>query len=163
MEKHIDLQKKETSPEPQETLFKWKYKKEDEIDKKWQIGITSFLIICMALFLWQKNYFGAALVAVIIFLIFFFPRQSKEQSFAIIERGIKIENELFPWKNLESFWIFEEPVEVYIKNKKNFPSYISLPLYKRDIIRVKNILLNYLPEKEAQRNAFDTIGKKLGL
>lgn len=145
------------------TLFQWSYRKEDVVDQRWQIGISIFLLACFALFLWQKNYLGSALVLLIIILVLFFPRHTEEQFFAILDRGIMVEKEIFPWKNLESFWIFEKPTELYIKNKKGFPAYISLPLHKKDITKVKNILLNYLPEKATRRSPSDTIGKKIGL
>lgn len=160
--KITDVSKNINNEEPQAVLFKWNYKGEN-IDKKWQISISVFLVLCFALFLWQKNNFGAILILIILFLIFMLPSQKKEQYFTILKRGVGIGNEVFPWENLESFWIFEDPPELYIKNKKMFPSYLTLPLNKQDIGRVKNILLNYLPEKETERSINDIISKKLGL
>jgi hypothetical protein len=161
--KVLDLKKKSEKDEPQAILFKWAYKRKEGIDRNWQIGVSLFFVFCLVFFFWQKNYFGVGLILIIAFLIFFLPRQAKEQSFAILKRGVRIENEIFPWENLESFWIFEEPPELYLKNKKNFPSYITLSLNERDVDRVKKILLNYLPEKETERSTFDIIGKKIGI
>jgi len=112
----------------------------------------------------DKNYWGAGMVIVISFLIFLFPYCQKEQSFAILKNGIKIGNEMFPWDCLESFWIIEEePFEIYIKHKRNFPGNIILPFNKKDVNKIKHILSGYLPEQEIKRNFIDKVFRKIGL
>lgn len=157
MEEIIDL-KREKAPE--KIFLKWEVQKGKK-DKNWQIGAVIFILFSLFFFLRQKNYLGVILIFVIIFLIFFLPRQ-RETYFAILERGVKIGNEIFPWQNLQGFWVFKEPSELYLKSKKSYLPYIILPLPQNHTERVKKILLNFLPEKEMERGIFDIIERKLG-
>jgi len=157
-------QRKKQILNPEELIFEWKNDVREVIDKRWQIGISIFLIICFVLFIMDKNYWGAGMVIVIGSLIFLLPYYQKEQSFAILKNGIKIGNEVFSWDRLESFWMIEEePLEIYIKHKKNFPSYIILPFNKKDNNKIKKILSDYLPEKEVKRRSLDKSLRKIGL
>ncbi len=160
-----DVSKNIKKPEPQEVvLFKWNYKGEN-IDQKWQILTGVFLILCLVLFLIDKNYLGIGIVIIIGFLIFLLSYYKKDQSFAILKNGIKIKNEIFSWDDLESFWMIEEePLEIYIKHKNNkFLGHIVLPFHKKDTGKIKNILLSYLPEKEKKRRPVDKFFRKIGL
>ncbi|HRR39310.1 MAG TPA: DUF5673 domain-containing protein [Candidatus Paceibacterota bacterium] len=158
------FQKDKQLPDQKEVIFEWKNDVKEVIDKRWQIGISIFLIICFVFFIMDKNYWGAGMVIVISFLIFLFPYYQKEQSFAILKNGIKIGNEVFPWDYLESFWIIEEePFEIYIKHKRKFPGNIILPFDKKDVNKIKHILSGYLPEQEIKRNFIDKVFRKIGL
>lgn len=157
MEKVIDLKKEEA---PGKIFLKWEVRKEKK-DKNWQIGVVIFILFSFFFFLSQGNYFGIILIFVITFLIFFLPRRKGTQ-FAILERGVKIGNEVFPWQNLKGFWIFEDPPELYLKSKKSYLPYIILPLLENHPEKVKKIVLNFLPEEEMERGIFDIIERKLG-
>ena len=161
--KILDLKKNPEREISQTILSEWKSGKKELLSRGWQIGITIFLIFCFLFFLWQKNYFGIILILIIAFFVFFSPRQEKDNYYALTEQGARIKNEVFPWKNLESFWIFENPPEIYLKSKKSYFPYIILPLEEQNFNTIKNILLNYLPKEEAEKNLFDIISRKLGL
>ena len=161
--KTLDLKKNPERETPQAVLLEWKSGKKEFLSRSWQIGIAIFLVLCFLFFLWQKNYFGIILILIIAFFVFFSPKQEKDNYYAITERGARIKDEVFPWKNLESFWIFKEPPELYLKSKKSYFPYIILSLEEQDFNTIKNILLNYLPEEEAEKNLFDVISRKMGL
>jgi len=145
-----------------EVLLSWEGRETEEMSKKWQVGIIIFLVLSFSFFLWQKNYFGLILILVIAFLIFFLPKRKGKTYFAILQRGARIGKEVFSWGNLKSFWIFEEPTEIYLKSKKSYLPSIVLPLPKNYFDRAREVLLNYLPEKETERNLFDVIARKIG-
>lgn len=159
--KIIDLKKnvKETS---EEELFEWKAQERTPLGKNWQIGTLVFLILSLIFFLWHKNYFGSILI-LIIFLIFFLPKKEKETYFSILNGGVRRADELFPYKNLESFWIFDEANELYLKTKDSYLPYIVLPLNKESIEEIREVLSSFLPEKEAERNIFDVISRRIGI
>ena len=161
--KTLDLKKKLETEISEIALLEWENGEKDPLNKKWQVGIIIFLIICSLFFFLQKNYFGIILALIIAFLVFFSPKQKKNNYYALTKKGVRIKNENFPWKNLESFWIFENTTEIYLKSKKSYFPYIILPLEKQNINTARNILLNYLPEEEAEKNLFDIISRKLGL
>lgn len=162
MPENNTYQEKNKMPLAGTTLLEWNIKETKSINQSWKIGIMIFLILSFAFFLWQKNYFGAMLIFLIAYLIFYLPRKKEKNYFAITDKGALIEKEIFPWGNLESFWVFAEPAEIYFKSKKSYLSYIIFPLPKEHLNNAREILLSFLPEKEAERNFFDVMSKKIG-
>jgi hypothetical protein len=162
-----DVKRKETknslsAADASKVLFEWKFQKKSQVNKGLLIGVFIFLFAAMGLLLWQENYFGSFVILMIVFLIFMLQSGEEEVNYAILKRGIKIKKEIFPWKNLESFWVFEEIPEIYVKTKKAFISHISLQIKKEDGGKIRNILLEFLPEKETQLPLSELIFKRLG-
>lgn len=164
MEKIIDLKKRTPEESAEEKpILSWEIEEKGNIEKNWQIGLIIFLIFCLVFVLWQKNYFGLVLVLVISFLIFLLP-QKKKTYFAILKRGARRGMEVFPWHNLESFWIFEIPPQIYFRSKKTYlPYHIIFPLPRGYIENTREIISNFIPEKEEEKNIFDILSERLGL
>lgn len=165
--KAIDVQKRKTNStslpnEDFKVLFEWKIQKKSQINKGLLIGVFVFLLATAGFLFWQGNYFGAFVIFMAIFLIVMFQGGEEEIDYAILKRGVKIKKEIFPWKNLESFWVFEEIPEVYLKPKKAFIQNISLIIKKENAKKIRNILLKFLPEKETNISLSEMIFKKLG-
>ena len=156
----IDLKK--SLREEEKILLQWREENKNK-DKNWQIGVTIFLGLCFLFFFWQKNYWGSLLVLIIFLLIFSLGKRKENILFAISNKGVRVEREIFPYKNLESFWIFEEPCEIYLKTKRAYLQYVTIPLPKEYFNTAKEILSKFLPEKEAERTLLDTIARKIGL
>ncbi|MCD6094650.1 hypothetical protein J7J39_01975 [bacterium] len=156
----IDLKK--SLREEEKILLQWREENKNK-DKNWQIGVTIFLGLCFLFFFWQKNYWGSVLVLIIFLLIFSLGKRKENILFAISNKGVRVEREIFPYKNLESFWIFEEPCEIYLKTKRAYLQYVTIPLPKEYFNTAKEILSKFLPEKEAERTLLDTIARKIGL
>lgn len=159
--KILDLKKSEKKLEG--IFLEWTAEGSGTGEKNWQIGIAIFFTLSFFFFLWQKNFFGIILILIISFLIFFSPIKKGETHFSISKRGVRIEKEIFPWSNLKSFWIFEEPPEMYLESKKSYLPYIIVPLPEDFIEKAREILLKFLPEKETERSFFDILSKKLGI
>lgn len=163
MKKIIDLRNKGEEEKGEESFLNWRMSEKGEREKNWQIGLIIFLIICLIFVLWQKNYFGLILVLVISFLLFSSPSK-KEIYFALLKRGARRGNEIFPWHNLQSFWIFESPPEIYFQSKKAYlPYHIIFPLPRDYIDKTRKILSDFIPEKETEKNFFDILSERLGL
>jgi len=144
-------------------LLEWNFQIEKDVEKNWKIGTIIALITLFAFAIWQENYFFSILILIVAFLIFFLPKKEKETYCALLERGARIDKELFPWEGLKSFWIFEEPAEIYFRSKKSYLPFIIMPLPEEYFNEAREILLDFLPEKEAQRNFLDFFSKKIGL
>ena len=157
----INLAKKEKIDK--EKILKWEDKTKAGLDKNWKIGIIIFSIISFSFFIWQKNYFGALLILIICFIIFFLPKKKRNETFLISKEGVVIENEIFPYKNLKSFWIFDDSYELYLKSKKSYLPYIIVKLPENSFDEIEKMLLSFLPKEEATRSIFDFIAKKIGL
>jgi len=156
----IDLKK--SFREEEKILLQWREENQNK-DKNWQIGITIFLGVCFLFFFWQKNYWGSLLVLIIFLLIFSLGKRKENILFAITNRGVRVGREIFPYKNLESFWIFKEPCEIYLKTKRAYLQYVTIPLPKEYFNTAKEMLSRFLPEREAERTLLDTIARKIGL
>jgi len=164
MEKIIDL-KKRSSDEiaGEKAILDWEIEERANRERSWQIGIIIFLVLCLAFVLWQKNYFGFLLVLVISVLLLLQPRKKKTY-FAILKRGARRGKEIFPWYNLESFWIFDNPPQIYFKSKKkHLPYHVIFPLPGNHIEKARKIISGFIPEKEEEKNIFDILSERLGL
>jgi len=164
MEKLIDLKKKVPERTVEKPLLSWEIEEKMTREKSWQIGLIIFLIICFLFILWQKNYFGLVLIFVVAFLLFFPSRKKEKTYFAILKRGVQREREIFPWRNIKSFWISDNPPEIYLKSKKTYlPYHIIFPLPQEYIERARRLISKFIPEKETEKHLFDVLNKKLGL
>jgi hypothetical protein len=163
---NVDI-KKENEQIPAEDelrpLFEWKIQNKPQPNVYFQVGALIFLLIVATFFFWQKNYFGAMAILMVIFLIFISQREKEEIYCAITKKGMRVKNELFPWENLESFWIFEDTSEIYLKNKKAILQQVSIPIRFLDAKKIRKLLLGFLPEKEVQRSLSEIFARKLGI
>jgi hypothetical protein len=127
------------------------------------VFVIVFLIIITIILFLQKNLFGGIAILMAVFLILMMQINSKEKiTYTILQGGIKIGKETFPWKNLKSFWIFENIPQIYIKTKGTMVQNISLPIEEKNIEKTREMLLEFLPEKEATISLSEIIFKKLG-
>lgn len=166
--KATDIKKKkerQLSPlEDANILFEWQIQKKLQVNIYLQFGVVIFLLIVVGFLFWQKNYFGSFTILIIILLIFLLKKEGGEINCAILNHGIRLKNEFFPWKNLESFWIFEDNIpEIYLKTKKAFVQNIPIPIKIKDAKKIKSILIKFLPEKKTQRSLSDIILRTLGM
>lgn len=92
-------------------------------------------------------------------------RPPRRVSFAVTSRGIQISRRIFGFEDLSSFWIFYDPPlfrELYVVSKKHFMPHIRIPLGDIDPVRIREVLLRFLPEVEQEPSAIDIISKRLG-
>ncbi len=152
---------KEIKPKEKIVSFlTWKESK--KIKKAQKIFVISLFFISIFFLFFQKNILGALLIILFLLANLQFKKQ-KEKFFKITSKGIIINKEIFLWKDIESFWIFEEPIfEISFKLKKGIPSFLFLPYPKEKKEYIEKILLQYLPQKEHHLSFFDVIAKKLG-
>ncbi len=144
-------------------LFEWKAPKNPIASPYFQVGTLILLLVMSGYLFWQKNYFGVMTLLMAIFLLFISQKGKEELYCAILKEGIRVNNEIFRWENLEGFWIFEGFSEVYLKTKKAFLKNIPIPINKEDSERIRNLMIQFLQEKEIQISLSEIIIKKLGL
>jgi len=80
--------------------------------------------------------------------------------FALTERGVLIEKTLYPWQNLQSFWIFYNPPlhkDLALESKKAFMPRIKIALGKTDPSQVRDIVKKFLPEVEQEESLIDNL------
>lgn len=78
-------------------------------------------------------------------------KEPKIIEFQITSQGILANNHLYRFDSIESFWIFYDPPD--IKNvsfilKHHLSTHMHLPLSNTDPIKVRELLINIIPEEE---------------
>jgi hypothetical protein len=84
-------------------------------------------------------------------------------NFIISPDGISLQERLFPWKEIKSFWIIYEPPEVknlYFEFKGLRPR-LRIPLHDQNPVAVRDALLPYLEEDLEKENEplSDAVGR----
>ncbi|MDA1334904.1 MAG: hypothetical protein O2794_02715 [bacterium] len=128
----------------------------------------SLLIITIALSVGgvlTKNFLFVVLVIVGGFSIAIYgSRKPKIVSISITGRGVQIRDRLFPFETLQSFWIFYRPgelKELSFRSEKTFAGNIRIPLGDTAPTEVRELLLEFLPEKAQEESLIDTISRYL--
>ena len=117
-------------------LFSWEapeyFHHERTVDWYWWVGLCAVLLLGFAV--WQRSF----LFGVLIFLgwftsILYAIRAPRIIRFILTDRGLIVENpeskelgKMYPWRELESFWVFYKPPvheELSIKSKKTKNSF----------------------------------------
>ena len=85
--------------------------------------------------------------------------------FSINDKGVSVQKTLYPYSNLESFWIEEinnGKSRLILKSKKKLAPFISLPIKNVPEESIREHLLYYLPEEEHQEPLLIKIMEYLG-
>ncbi|OGF81975.1 hypothetical protein A2924_04630 [Candidatus Giovannonibacteria bacterium RIFCSPLOWO2_01_FULL_44_16] len=151
-------------------LFSWEaheyFHHERTTDWYWWVGLVAVLLLGFAV--WQRSFlFGILILLGWFTSILYAIRTPRFIRFVLTERGLIIENpeskesgKMYPWNQLESFWVFYKPPvheELSIKSKKTFMPYIKVPLGDEDPEAVKEIVSKYIPLEEQEESLIDTL------
>ena len=130
----------------------------------WALGIIIAALIFSAIIF--KNILFAILAIVGGFsLALYGARKPKIVSFSISPRGIKINDKIYYYDDLKSFWINYDPPhkkELLIESKKTFVPHIAIILGEADPMAVREYLLKFLKEERIEESLITTIAKLLG-
>lgn len=118
----------------------------------WALGLITLVGIVASLF------FGNPLLAILLLvgglvMGLFATRRPHYAEFALTQRGVIVENTLYPYQTLDSFWIddidLHRPPRLLIKSQKIMMPLIILPIAEDvDPDIVHRYLLQYLMEEE---------------
>ncbi len=80
-------------------------------------------------------------------------RPAKTVTFAITQRGIKIDSDFYPYTTLESYYIEEHYIhdhQLLIRSQKMFMPLLILPLPDEDVEGIEKIIAERLPEEHIE-------------
>lgn len=83
---------------------------------------------------------------------------------SITYQAILVDNTVYPFADLESFWIFYEPPDfkvISLKHKKPYLPHIHIPLGDVDPMEVRKILVELLTETEQEEAFSDKMARYL--
>ncbi len=130
----------------------------------WFIALALIAIVFFIIALIMQNYIFALLVLLASFLIYIQAlKKPPKIKVAIAEEGITVRETLFLYKELSSFWLFEEP-EIRIlslESKKLLRPRISIPLAQQNPNEIRQILIGFIPERRQEETLTDMLARKI--
>jgi len=164
--------KREEKPNPELKtslpLIKWEAPEYEYIPKSpnwfWSVGIIAAAAAFAAILL------GNVLFAILALLggftmILYGARKPKKVLFSLTSRGIQIENRLFPYENIRSFWIHYDPPYrklLTVELKKMFMPFVFIPLSDIDPNIIRDHLLKFTKEKRHEESITEILTQLLG-
>jgi len=155
-------------PDPPKTAFTWKAPEypyyEKSSDWYWVLGIIALALIVVAFLM--KNFLFVLLVLLGAFAVVLYAvRIPRIITVTISGRGIQIDDRLFPYETLQSFWIFYRPGdhhELSLKSDRTLMPYIKIPLPDTDPNEIRELLVKYLKEAKQEESMVETLARLIG-
>ena len=132
-------------------------------DWYWAVGIITITAVALA-FIFKDIIFAIFIIVAAFALIVHASKKPKIIHCEINDRGVVINDILYPFLTLESFWIdaHERPAKILIKSHKTFMPYITIHIEEVDPEKVRDILLNYIAETEHTEPVSQKILERFG-
>ena len=114
----------------------------------WAVGIVGIGLVVTTVIL-GNVLFAVLLVVAVGALLLQALKRPRVISFGVGERGVRVENTLYPYSTLESFWVKDDaPPQLLVKSEKPFAPLLIIPLGDNDPAVVREILLELVAEEE---------------
>jgi len=146
--------------------FEHNHKDEKSQDWFWALGFV-VVAVAVAAILLGNILFGILIILAGIVLGLSVNQKPKEITYSITTRGVVVDGFLYPYKNLEAFWIDEtsHPKRdmLIIDAQKPLIPHLIIHLPKSvDKDALQDMLLDYLPEEELYEPASHRIAEMFG-
>ncbi len=138
-----------------------------ERDKKWYIVITGLLMLIIIYALYTNS-----LVMAITFILIgvvgyiYINKEPRILDFMITDDGIVAGKEIYNFDNLKSFWIFYEPdgmKEISLSTESYLTPYVHIPVHDQEPVKIRELLLQYIPEEKQEPGLVETVERIIGL
>lgn len=151
------------------TKIEWKalehHHEEKSNDWFWATGIVTVGIAVLSV------YFNNLLFAILILLAAFASilnshTRPRILNYSLTRKGITVGKKLYPYSELESFWVIDEEVhdKILVRSKKTFMPLLVLPYdsSKTDPDEIADFLLDFLDEEEMDESLLQILMERLG-
>lgn len=131
----------------------------------WGLGVVSVGAIILSI------YFGNILLSIIFFLftvisIMMAKKKPEIHTFEITRKGVRAGNLLFPYSNLESFWVDDNEYDdkIIFRTRKAMQNFLVIPFdsTETDPELLRDFLLDYLDEEELEESLHQKLMEFLG-
>src|SRR6185369_6904786 len=118
-------------------------------DWYWAVGIITITAATLAI-IFNNIVFGILILVMAFALVVHAAKKPKIIHIEINDRGIVIDNTLYPFLTIESFWIdaHEFPPKILLKSHKTFMTLVTIYIEEVDPEKVREIRLKYIVETE---------------
>ncbi len=150
-----------------EPLIEWQtleyHHRERTKDWYWGVAIISITIAVLAVIL-KQPLFALFIIVATGTLLIKATQTPKTLTFSINDRGIVIDDTLYPFLNIESFCVISDEYDpkILVKSTKTLMPLIAIPIDEVDPEAVREILLKYIAEEEHNEPLGVKILERLG-
>ena len=136
-----------------EALISWTAPEHFYVEKHpdwyWAVGIVT-LTLAAVCFILGSIIPGIFVVVAAVALVLHASKPPRIVIHEVNDRGIVVNNVLYPFLTLDSFWIpHDEPIpKLIVKSRKTFMPYIVLFIEEVDPEKVREVMLRYIAETE---------------
>jgi len=118
-------------------------------DWYWSVGIISLAIVALC-FIFGQIIPGIVVIVSVSTLVLHTTKSPQSAYYEINDRGVVIDEILYPFTSLESFWIPHDitPPRLLIKSRKALMPLIIILIDEVDPEDVRNVMLTYIAETE---------------
>ena len=132
-------------------------------DWYWKMGIVAFGIAAAAYIL-HNILFGILIIIASFTVALFGAKQPETLRISISSKGVRVNNQLYPFSELDAFCILDRIIEpkILLQSKGLLHSLVSIPLGKADPDEIHEMLSQYLREEEMDESFTQRIIDKTG-
>jgi hypothetical protein len=132
-------------------------------DWYWSVGVIS-LALCAVAFIFGNIITGIFVLVATVALVLHASKEPNIVYHEINDRGIVVDDTLYPFLTLESFWIAHDifPSKIILKSRKTFMPYIIIYIDEIDPEKVREVLLRYIAETEHREPLLKHAMERLG-
>ncbi len=136
-----------------------------ERDKRWYI-VASVVLLLIIIYAVIVNSLIMAITFILIGVVGYIHLQKDPRHlvFAVATSGVVVGDEIFPFDDIKSFWIFYEPPHTYMLSlcmRNRVLPHVHIPLHQVDPIELRKVLLQFIPEEQQEMDMVDTIERIL--
>lgn len=134
-------------------IISWKAPEHLHVEKSqdwyWAVGIITLALAAVA-FIFGNIISGIFVLVAAVALVLHASKPPRILYHEVNDRGIVVNDILYPFVSLESFWMPHDhlPAKLIVKSRKTFMPYIIIFIDEIDPEDVRNVMLKYIAETE---------------
>ncbi len=130
-------------------------------DWYWALAIVTLALMAVAIL--QRDFLFGVLIVISSFAVLLYSvRRPKTVTIILSGAGVQIDDRLFSYDTLKSFWIFYrlgEEKELSVHSDRVVAPHIKIPLGPTNPNEVREYLLSYLPEQKQEESFIDLLAR----
>jgi len=134
-------------------------------EKRWYL-IASLILAVIIIYALINNSPIMAITFILIGIVGYIQLEKSPHllDFKITHNGVMTGKEIYDFDNIKSFWIFYEPPHTKILSLRVdalLTPFVHIPVHQIDPVKLREILLDFVPEKKQKPTLVDTIERLL--
>jgi hypothetical protein len=134
---------------------------EKNADWYWWSALVAVALFATAI--WQDSFLFAVIIVIgWIAIVIHAARVPRDIRHAVTERGLVVDNRLYFWKDLGSFWIFYEPPlrkEIILESKKAIMPRMRIQIGESNPTEVREQMMRFLREREQDDSLIEMLAR----